>query len=240
MATSEIVKSEEAIRQELSQVQFQAIQIVDQQSYDRAAEVLIQIKGWRNRWRDYWYGADKKSGPVSQAHSTWKSLLAKFNEADESAEKSEAIVKAKILAWDVLQEEKRRKAQEEADRIAREKEAAERAVKVAELEVLEVDDADIEAVLNAPSTAVAEVVQPTYQRVSSISKRDNWCAEVTDLKALFKALGAAKFKLTPEQTAKAKEFFESLLKKQAEANTSTLNIPGVTAVNRPIIGARTR
>ena len=227
-----MAEQEESLRTELAKVQYQNLVIQDQQSYDYAASVLIEIKTWRKRWEEYW------QEPKDNAYKAWKGIVAKFNEADETAAKSEAIVKQKILAWDQEQEHIRQEAQRKAEAEAKAKEEAERQARAAEMEMLEVDDADIEAVLSAPSTAVAEVVQPTYQKVSSISTRANWCAEVTDLKALFKALGSGKFKLNPDQTTKTKEFFESLLKPQATANTSTLNIPGVVAVNRPSVGVR--
>jgi len=220
------------LRDELSTIQIQSIQIIDQDSYDNAANVLLTIKRWRKDWELYW------SPLKASAYKTWKDICAKHGEPDKMAETSEAIVKQKILAWDQEQERIRQEAQRKAEAEAKAKEEAERKARAAEMEMLEVDDADIEAVLSAPSTAVAEVVQPTYQKVSSISTRANWCAEVTDLKALFKALGSGKFKLNPDQTTKTKEFFESLLKPQATANTSTLNIPGVVAVNRPSVGVR--
>lgn len=226
--------NEQSLRQELTVVQYQAISIVDQKSYDHAVAELSNVKGWRKRWADYW------TEPRESAHKAWKSILAKFNELDESAAKSESILKGKILAFEQGQESIRRAEQERLERMAREKEEADRAAKATEMEMLEVSDEDIQAVLDEPPMAVAEVAPPTYIRSSAVSTRANWVAVVTDLKVLCRAIGSGKVKLSPEDTAKAVEFFEGLLKKRATADTSTMNIPGCKAENHPIVAGRTR
>lgn len=233
------VNQELHLREQLTHVQFQGIAINSQESYDHAVKVLTTIKTWRSNWKRYWYG-DGDSGPIPLANKAWKGLLEKFGEPDKAAAASEGIVKSKILAWDTEQERIRRAEQERLERVAREKEEADRAAKATEMEMLEVSDEDIQAVLDEPPMAVAEVAPPTYIRSSAVSTRANWVAVVTDLKVLCRAIGGGKVKLSPEDTAKAVEFFEGLLKKRATADTSTMNIPGCKAENHPIVAGRSR
>lgn len=225
---------EQELRQSLVKFQQSAVVISDQTSYDAAVARLTEIKTWRKRWAEYWT-------PLKDAaHKSWKGLCDKFNEGDSPAATAENTVKRAILDWDMEQERLRQEAQRKAEEEARKKEEEERAAQAAQMEFEGVSEDDIDAVLSAPPVAVAPVVQPTYQKASGISKRDNWVTKVTDLKSLCKAIGAGKFKLNPTETQKAVEFFESLLKSHAVANQTTMNIPGCKAENQPILGARVR
>jgi hypothetical protein len=233
---------ESTLRTELATVKTQAaLTITDQTSYDKAALILTNIKTWRKKWKEYWYGPDEKTGSVPLAYASWKSLVSKFSEADKPAETVENTVKQSILTWDQEQTRLSQERQRIADEGARKKEADQRAAQSVEMELAGADDSEIEAMITAPSVAVAAPVQATYTRASGIGKpRDNWCVKVNSLKDMCKAIGGGKFKLNAAETAKAVEFFESLLKPHATANQLTMAIPGCAAVNNPTLSARVK
>lgn len=221
---------ENELRQELTVVQqAQLVKITDQHSYDGAARFLTeQIIPFRKRWAAYWEPLKKSA---SDAH---KAICAKFNEGDEPAEKAERTVKAEIRRWDDEQErirqQEQRKAQEEAERLERERLLAEAVI----AEESGAAPEQVEAILTAPITAVAEPVQPTYERASGVSKRDNWKCRVTNMKDLCKAVAQGK---VPANYVLPNE---SVLNARAKADRETLAIPGCQAWNDSIISGRSR
>jgi hypothetical protein len=194
--------------------------------------MLTSVKSFRKRVADYW--TPKKDA----AHKTWKMLCDAYNEMDKPAAQAESTIKTAILHFDQEQErirlELQQKAQEEADRLAEEQ----RAALAAQAEVEGATEDEIEQIISAPSVAVAEVVEPTYQRASSVSKRDNWKCRVNSVKLLCKAIGAGKLKFSPEDEKKIAAFFEGVLQARARADKSTLCIPGCEAWNDQIISGR--
>jgi hypothetical protein len=228
---------EQSLRTELATVTAiqKAIVIVDQATYDQSASRLVDIKTLRKKWSDYWI--PKKES----ANKTWKLLCDAFNEGDKPLETAEKAEKAALLKWDLEQQRIQQELQRKAEQEAREKAEAERAALAVELEDSGMTEEDIAAAVESVQVEAPVVVEPTFTRAAGVSKpRDNWYAEVTSIIDLCKAIGAKKFKLSTEDMAKVKEFFESLLKSQAVANKSTLAIPGVKAVNRPNISGRSR
>jgi len=223
-------ETENALRQELTVVQQAAVvKITDQESYEAATKLLLErILPFRKRWKAYFEELRKPAWDAYQA------VLKKFKEGDEPAEKAERFVKAEIARWDAEQErirqELQRKAQEEAERQERERLMAEAVF----AEEAGATDEEIEAIASTPVVAVAEPIAPTYERVSAISRRDNWKCRVTDIKALCKAIGAGKVPATyvvPNET---------VLNARAKADKETLNIPGCVAYNEPVIAGRAR
>ena len=223
---------EENLKQEALTVTQKAalVKITDQPSYNSASALLLeQIIPFRKRWAEYW---NPLKTAAWEAH---KAIMAKFNEGDAPAEQAERIVKAAIRDWDVeqqrIQERLQREAQEAAEKAAQEEKlAAAIAAEKSGASKEEVDD-----IFTAPVAVVAAPVAPTYQRAAGISKmRDNWSAELVDMKALVKAVAAGKVSyeyLLPNQVA---------LNARAKADKSTMNIPGVVARNVPVIAGRVK
>jgi hypothetical protein len=211
------------------------VKITDQASYNFATDLLTkEIKPMRKQWEAYWHGSDAVPGPIKLAYRSYKSLLDKFNDADKKLEKAESQVKAEILRFDNEQArilaEAQRKAQEEAEALEREK----REQEAAEMEAQGVSEEEVEEFIAAPVVAIAAPVAPTYEKASGVSRRENWGAVVTDLKALAKAVGAGKVPvdyILPNQSA---------LNARAKADKSTMNVPGVVAKDSPIIAGRGR
>jgi len=223
-------ETENALRQELTVVQQAAvIKITNQESYDAASKLLLEkILPFRKRWKAYFEELRKPAWDAYQA------VLRKFKEGDEPAEQAEKAVKAEIARWDTEQErirqELQRKAQEEAERKERERLMADAVF----AEEAGASEEEVQAIVSAPVVAVAEPVAPTYERVSAISKRDNWKCRVIDIKALCKAIGAGK---VPANYVLANE---TVLNARAKADKETLNIPGCVPYNDPVIAGRAR
>ncbi len=225
-------ETEIALRQDLNLIMRKsgaAIIITDQGSYDHAALLLVKmIQPFRKRWKEYW------QGPIQAAHQAHKVVLAKFNEGDEPAKKAEEMIKHEIRAWDIRQEELRQERQRAEQRAVEEREARERAAQAAFAEEEGAPPAEIEAIVSAPSIAVAEPVAETYQKVTGISKRENWKARVTDLKKLAAAVAKgqvpANYILPNEQVLNAR----------AKADKQTMSVPGVVPYNDFVISARGR
>jgi hypothetical protein len=228
-------ETEIALREELDKVSATTVErIVDQQSYDRVALTLVKvIQPFRKRWAEYWAPLKKQT---DEAH---KSVVAKFREGDDPAARAELAHKRELRRWDDEQGRIKQELQAKAQREAEAREAADRAAQAAFAEeegALE----EAQAVVNAPSVAVAEPVPDTYQKVTGISKRDNWKCRVLSVSKLCKAIGDGKLKFAKEDELKIAAFFETLLAKRASAEKTTLNIPGVQAYNSPIISGRSR
>jgi len=203
------------------------LEIRDQASYDRAALFLIKtIAPFRKKWAEYW-------APVKeQTHEAHKAVVAKFKEGDEPAERAEKDIKAAIRKWDDAQETLRQERQRVAQRAAEEREARERAAQAAFAEEEGAPPAEIEAIVSAPSIAVAEPVPETYAKIKGISRRPHWVAEVRNLKALCAAIAKGTVPVNyvlPNQ---------QVLNSRANADRETMQVPGVIAKNDSIIAGR--
>jgi hypothetical protein len=234
MAT-ETANQEQELQSEALIVQQKAglVKIVDQPSYDYAASLLMDIKGFRKRWSAYWE-------PLREgAYDSYKAILNKIKERDDPMAAAEGAVKRSLLQWDDqqrrLQEQRQREAQEKAEA----DEAARRAQLAFEMEEGGAEEAEIEQVVSAPIVAVAPPVQ-TYQKASGVSTRDNWCIEIVDLKKLLRLIVSGKLKIPSEDATKLTDVLESILKPRAVSDKETLNLDGCRAVNRKIVAGRTK
>lgn len=225
-----VVVEEQEIKQEALSVveRATAIKIVDQVSYDQASTLLLDVvKPMRSRWAEYWENLR------ASTYKAYQQVLGKIKEVDLPLENAEKKLKDAIRDWDLKQTSIQQERQREAQRKAEADEAARRleeSVFAEESGAVE----EAEAIMSAPSTAVAAPVEPTYQRAAGLSNRENWKARVTDIKALCKAIGAGKVPVTYVEANM------SVLNARAKADKQTLEIPGVQAYNDPIIAGRSR
>src|SRR6266436_1218574 len=224
-------ETEIALRQDLTTITagIGGIEITSQETYDRVALFLVKtVQPFRKRWADYW------AEPKRLAWEAHKAIVAKFNEGDEKAEQLEKAIKLEIRKWDDFQEKLRQERQRAEQRALEEREARDRAAQAAFAEEEGAPPAEIEAIVSAPSIAVAEPVAETYQKVTGISKRENWKARVTDLKKLAAAVAKgqvpANYILPNEQVLNAR----------AKADKQTMSVPGVVPYNDFVISARGR
>jgi hypothetical protein len=226
-----LTTNEETIKQEALTVIERAkiVRITDQETYDGACSILLnEIKPFRKRWAEYW---DEIKKP---AYAAYKAIQAKFSEGDEPLERAERQVKMEIAKWDAEQERIRQELQRKAEEEARKAEEEER-LRVATLaEESGASPEQVNAIVDAPVTAVATPVASTYAKAAGVSTRENWKAKVTDLKKLCAAVGKGQVPLSyviPNEAA---------LNARAKADKATLNIPGVVAYNDPIVSGRSR
>lgn len=206
-----------------------AIKIVNQETYDHACIVLTeQIIPFRKRLKDYFEGLRKP------AYDAYQAVLNKFKEADAPAEQAEKIIKTEIRRFtdeqERIRQELQRKAQEEAEKKAKQQQLEAAAM----AEEFGAAPEKVQEIASQPVLAVAPPVERTFVRSRGVGTRDNWKAEVKDMKALCKAIGAGKVPVNYVLPN------EPVLNARARADASTLNIPGVVAYNDTVVSGRSR
>lgn len=209
------------IRAELAQVA-----IRDQVSYNDAVAARVKAKAWLKEADEFF------EGMIKPAHASWKAALAAKAKVVEPVEATVADINKALLAWDQEQERIRREEQRRLEQEARERAEAER---IAEAERLQAAGASPEALdvfLDEPVrvTEIA-VAESTYQKSGAVVYRDNYSAEVTDIKALVKFIAKnPNFigVLTVNQTA---------LNQLARSLRDTMDFPGVKVVNTKIVAS---
>lgn len=211
-------------------------------SYDMAEIAANQLKEVKAQFNTI--EAERKAivGPINDSVKRINTL---FKLATGPCQEAEKIIKGKILTFNQEQdrirreqEEKQRRLQEEARRKAEEERQA-AAAKAAEAakagdekaaaeaqEQAEEAEAKTEALQHAAPVAVAE------KKVTGVSTRKNWKAEVTDLMELVKAVADGKVPLNCIQAN------QTQLNKMAKAMESEMNYPGVRAYNDEVIASR--
>ncbi len=206
--------------------QAKQITIKDQAGLDLAGELLKGIKALR---KEIDATFDPIIGAAFKAH---REAVAQKKKVEAPLAEAENIVKPRIAGY--LQEQERirlaeqRRLEEEARKRA-EEEALAAAV---EAEQAGATEEEVQSVLAAPVPIVPVSAPPTFQKVQGISTRDNWSAEVIDKAALVRAAAANSSLLAliePNIPA---------LNGMARSLKSAMNIPGVRAVNRPVVNAR--
>jgi len=222
---------EDTLKQEaLTVIQKAAIvKIVDQPTYDSATSLLLEnIIPFRQRWEAYWAPLRKAAW---DAH---KSIMAKFNEGDVPAAQAEMLVKSEISRWDIeqrrIEADRQRKAQEEAERVAKEEQL--KAAIAAEQSGASKEE--VEDIFDAPVAVVAAPVAPVYNRASGVSTRESWECTVTDIKKL--CLAVAKGQVSPEYVLPNM----AALNARARADKRTMNIPGCIAQPKSIVAGRVK
>jgi hypothetical protein len=208
--------------------QAKALQITDQASYDHAAELVKAVKLLRKE-------AEEHHRPViSAAHNAHKVAIGALNKIDEPLAQAEAIIKAKVGAWDRDQERRRieaeRVAREEAERIAAEQ--LERDLEAAEAAGARPEEVTALIVEAERMPVVVPLPQPTYQPAAGISTRVTWAATVTNMSELLKYLAA-----NPQYSSLVM-VNQTALNALARAQQSGLRIPGVKVTRGTTVAVR--
>jgi len=173
---------------------------------------------------------------IKKAHDLHKSLVAQKKEAIARPIEVENCCKRLLTDWQLTeqerirlaQEEADRKAQEEANRIARE-EALKAAKEAGDKKKAEgIKKGKIEVV----AEQVASVAVEEAPKIAGVSLRELYCAEVTSLQELCKAVGAGK---APLEYVMANM---PSLNKVAQATKGQVMVPGVKMVKKHITAAR--
>lgn len=183
------------------------ITISSQTDYERAAEILKEVKSYLKQLEE---DRKKITKPLDEAK---KSVMELFRKPTEMLETVEREIKASMVNY-----------MEEQERIARQKQIE--LQKLAEIEA-ERERKRLEKKLEKTKTEakaeeireeirniipIAPIVTPSVQTPKNISYREKWSAVVVDFKAL-----PDEYKIPNQQ----------LLDKVAQSTKGTLNIPGV-------------
>ncbi len=201
---TEIVKDEGSLQKEIAPVvsDSRSLVVSDAASYEIAGETVKRLTAIEKKIKAFW--APEKE-MASKLH---KSIVAKEKDMLSVVVDEKSAKIASMHAWAEEQEQARREAAELA--------ATERAAAAAE----SASSGTAVCVVSAAPTTPA--VPTGYGQFV----RKTWSAEVTDLSALVKAVAAG---LVPVQAIKADEVF---LNSQARLHKSSLEFPGVVAVEK--------
>ena len=205
----------------------EAIAITDQQTYNHAADLIVEIVGLRKQVVDH-------HKPIKDAaHKAHKVAIAAEKKLLDPLKQAEAILKRAIQGWTWEQEKIR---QEEQRRLAEAQRKADEDARLALAVEAETNGATSETVgeiLDTPVVTPAIVAPATFQKANGVSTSLRWHAEVTDIKALCLAVaqGRASSNLVqPNLPA---------LNSMARAMKQTFSVPGCKAVSEATEAIRT-
>jgi hypothetical protein len=206
---------EKSLQQEVKSLSI--IKVVDTDTDREAGERCKAIVAMEKRVGAYW-------DPLCDAaHKSWKGLVAKRSEFLDPLAESKKSQVLSMKTWEREEERKRQVAERIAQEAAR-KQAEDDALAVAEaLEKQGTPEAKAEAaaIIEAP-VAVPQVIIPTSKPAGFGSfTRENWKAEVTDIKALARAVLAGQ---VPDLAILGNLVF---LGQQARALKGAMKYPGV-------------
>ena len=195
-------------------VKAQAVTVVDTGSYQIAANLLLDIKGLR---------AEIKAtfGPiVEKANAAHKEAVAQRKKHEEPLKEAEGLIKARMGTWQRAEE---LRARVEAARQAAEAQRLDEEARLREAEALERagETEAAERVIDEPPPAPPPPPPTRVPKVSGISGRDVWHAEVTNLMELVQAVAAGKVPLA------AVEPSTKVIGQQARSLKSEMKWPGV-------------
>lgn len=194
----------------------EAIQIVDQETYNRAAARFSAAASLEKQIVDY-------HAPLKQkAHEAHKAICNAETSLLAPVRQAKQILSRAIGAWDTEQERVRREEQRRLEEEAR-KRADEEALQAAiDAERSGADAEEVEAVLSTPAPVQKVMAAPTYEK--TIPTRENWSAEVVSLRALVKAAAE-----NPAYLCYL-EANETALNAAARAQKQVFAVPGCKAV----------
>jgi hypothetical protein len=199
-----------------------ALAIKDDASYREACEFRVMIDKQKKNW------AIVIKPAVSAAHQAHQKIKDVENAVAQPLGDALDILDPQISRWRVEQENQRRITQEKINAKLRKDEEDRR---LAEAQALHDSGKKEEAaaILDEPIQAV-EVVLPPTTKVSGISDRIYWSAEVFDIVKLCKAIGEGK--VSPVAVAPNMVFLGGLARSMKSAMNAEWEPKGVRAVSR--------
>ena len=224
------VKETNPLRQEALTLSEQALvmQVIDQPSYDQAAEFIKSIKVMRKKVANF---MDPLIGSIRESLNKARD---KKKEVEEPLISAETVLKERSLAYRAIVKGREREAQAKADAEFAKREEERKLREAIEAEEAGAKPKAVERILTRPTTTPAPLVTPTLQKASGISVREVWSAEVTSLMQLVQAVALGK---APILALAANMTF---LNSQARSLKGTMDIPGVRSVCNESMAAGTR
>jgi len=202
----------------------QKLTITDDKSYTAAAALLVRAKAGQKK-------VDEFFGPTVRATNTaHKTALAAFNFLMAPLKAGERHLKDEIRDYGQQLKLRQARKQREADEAARKIAEAERQADVKALEDAGEKEAAVEVA--AAPVAVTHVDVAPEVEVKGVHMVTRWHAEVTDIKALCKAVGSGKQPINLVQADM------KVLNKLATALQANMNIPGVRALSTNSVSSR--
>jgi hypothetical protein len=207
--------------------QAKALSIVDLESLKRGNELLLNIKDIRKQI------ADTFDPLAAKAHEAHKAILAEKKKAEAPLIEAEGIVKPAIARFMAEEERKRREEEARLAEIAR-KQAEEMALAAAiEAEEAGAPPEEVDAIAAAP-VFVPTVAPPPPPKLSGVSIRKVVKFEVTDLRALVKAVAAGQVPIEALQPN------DVVIGAQARSLRGSLRWPGVRVWEEDSVAAGRR
>lgn len=197
-----------------------ALEVVDQQSYDLANAINKQAYEGRKAFHAWFDPIDEASKKQRQA------TIAQGKKIDDPFDYVIKVTGSKAAAWMRAEKAKADEARRVAEEAAR-KEAEEAQLRAAEALQKEGLSAAAEAVLDAP-VVIPKVEVAAPEKAEGVSYRDVWGAEVVDLMTLVKAVADGKAPLGAIQAN------DAYLGQWARMSKGTETLPGVKVTNTPI------
>lgn len=206
----------------------QALQIVDQGSYDLAAAKFSAVSALEREITAHY-------APMKQAaHDAHKKVCEAEKKMIGPVQEAKKILSRAIGAFDEDQERRRQEEQRRLEAEARRLAEEETLAAAVEAEQAGAQPEEVEAVLSTPTLAVKIQAPPTYQRSSAVATREVWSAQVTNLQELVKAAAANPAYLI------YLEANTTQLNSTARAQKSAFRVPGVRAACERIAAGRGR
>ena len=158
--------------------QAQAYQIATNEDYEEAANFLKRVKGARKQVEDYW------EEPIKKAFEAHRALTAKRKQMTDTCDSAERAMKKKMLTYSKKIEAERRAAEEQARKAAQEE--SDRLL--AEAAKAEKSGDTMQATTNMAMAEQVSTLYPAVQvvapKVSGVSKKKVWEVRITDEKAV--------------------------------------------------------
>ena len=203
-----------------------AIAIVDQGSYDLAANTLIEIAEIEKQIKAH------HTPMKTAAHNAHKAAVSAEKRFLDPLTEAKGIIKRGISGWETEQRRIREEAEREAREKARKEEEEARLAKALEAEKAGKSDEEIEKIIDTPERVAPVVVKPTFEQNARVSTRETWKAEVTNIATLCKSVAEGKAPIAVIQANMP------LLNSMARAEKESLSIPGVKAVKETNVVTR--
>lgn len=207
--------------------QARALQVMDQESYDRAAQAVRGVAQLRKEIVAH-------HEPMKRAaHAAWQAVLEQERKLLDPVAEAERIFKQRLAAYDAeqrrIEAESRAQAQKKADALA----AVQREHEIEAAELAGADAQEIAAICNEPLPVVMpDVSEPVFQKAAGISTAANWKGTCISLQQLVKAIaeGKANLNLVSDNP--------TAINQLARATRGTLQVPGIRFYNEPSVRVR--
>ena len=192
--------------------------VTDQPSYDLAAKSVKRIREIRKHIGEVYDPIQKRE------RETVKATREERRKYEDPLALAEKHARGEIARFDQEQERLRMEEQRKAEEEARKADEERRLQEAQAAEQNGAKPAVLNRILEQQSVTPVPKAAPTYQKASGVGTRENWSAEVTDMRALAEAVSKGKVSINALQAN------QTFLNQQARSMKDTLQIPGVRAV----------